>query len=230
MLNIFKKKINVLILVIFLYLSLSNISEFGNYTQKISSSDEQFNITYFDEKSVIVDEELNELLENSQRNELVKKESINRNDGENLDFAEYSNQSVTSDVIIDENDINLSLVPVYATMLFSGIPVPESKPIPEEAQYEKSVILSVKNKKSLNENLKKFLDKKEAEETFKQISQKIDYKTKENLKFFLDSDDNVIEISSFVDGMRQLNLRRNFNDDFVYYYVYITVLCYIIKL
>ena len=67
--------------------------------------------------------------------------------------------------------------------------------------------------------MKKFLDKKEAEETFKQITQKIDYKTKENLKFFLDSDDNVIEISSFVDGMRQLNLRRNFNDNFVFFYV-----------
>ena len=146
MFNIFKKKINALILVIFLYFSLSNISEFGNYTQKISSSDEKFNITYFDDKSVIIDEELNELLDNSQRNELVKKEGLNKNDGETLDFAEYSNQSIATDVIIDENDINLSLVPVYATMLFSGIPVPESKPIPEETQYEKSVILSVKTK------------------------------------------------------------------------------------
>ncbi len=219
MFNIFKKKINVLILLIFLYLSLSNISEFGNYTEKISSSDEKFNITYFDEKSSIIDQELNELLDNSQRNELVKKEIINKNSGENLDFAEYTYESIISDVVIDDNDINLSLVPVYATMLFSGIPVPESKPIPEETLYEKSVILSVKTKKSLSENLKKFLNKSEAEETFKQISQKIDYKTKENLKFFLDSDDNVIEISSFVDGMRQLNLRRNYNDNFVFFYV-----------
>ena len=45
MFNIFKKKINVLILLIFLYLSLNNISEFGNYTEKISSSDEKFNIS-----------------------------------------------------------------------------------------------------------------------------------------------------------------------------------------
>ena len=129
-----------------MYFSLSNIKEFGNYTQNISSSDEKFNITYFDENSAVINEEF---LDNSQRNELIRKEGLDENIDSTIDLAEYSNQSIVTDVIIDDNDINLSLVPVYATMLFSGIPVPESKPIPDETQYEKSVILSIKSKKTL---------------------------------------------------------------------------------
>ena len=69
MLNIFKKKINVLILLIFLYFSLSNIKEFGNYTQNISSSDEKFNITYFDENSAVINEEFLDNYDEEQETE-----------------------------------------------------------------------------------------------------------------------------------------------------------------
>ena len=51
------------------------------------------------------------------------------------------------------------------------------------------------------------------------MSNKINYSAKDNIKLFLDENENLIEISTFVDGLRQLNLRRNFNDDFIYFYV-----------
>ena len=50
---------------------------------------------------------------------------------ENLNIANYIDTDIASDIIIDEKNINLSLVPVYETMLFSGIPEPKIKPIPE---------------------------------------------------------------------------------------------------
>ena len=206
MIHLLKKKINILILLIFMYFSLNNISKFGNYVETISNPDDMLNITYFDD-------ELNEVSpvdqDYYQRTELIKKQKDS--DLKNIDYVEYTDQSIASDALIEENDLNQSLIPVYPTMLFSGVPIPESKPIPEEIQYQKSVFVSVKNKKSLKENLNKFLDEDESENAFNQISNEIDFKTKENLKFFLDEMDNVVEISSFVDGMRQLNLRRNFN-------------------
>ena len=63
---------------------------------------------------------------------------------------------IASDIIIDEKNINLSLVPVYETMLFSGIPEPKVKPIPKKPEYFKSIILSLKNKKMLLKNLETF--------------------------------------------------------------------------
>ena len=214
MIHLLKKKINILILLIFMYFSLNNISKFGNYVETISNPDDMLNITYFDD-------ELNEVSpvdqDYYQRTELIKKQKDS--DLKNIDYVEYTDQSIASDALIEENDLNQSLIPVYPTMLFSGVPIPESKPIPEEIQYQKSVFVSVKNKKSLKENLNKFLDEDESENAFNQISNEIDFKTKENLKFFLDEMDNVVEISSFVDGMRQLNLRRNYNYNFVFFYV-----------
>ena len=40
-------------------------------------------------------------------------------------------------------------VPVNETMLFSGIPDPEAKPIPDKLDHEKATTITVENKKSL---------------------------------------------------------------------------------
>ena len=53
--------------------------------------------------------------------------------------------------------MNLSLVPVNETMLFSGIPDPQSRPIPEKQAYFKATTITVQNKKSLKGGLAKFL-------------------------------------------------------------------------
>ena len=115
--------------------------------------------------------------------------------------------------------MNLSLVPVNETMLFSGIPDPQSRPIPEKQAYFKATTITVQNKKSLKAGLAKFLDKAEVNFVYDRVKNHLDYKVKENIKFFSDSNDKILEINTFAKDLEQMNLRRNFNDDFVFFFV-----------
>ena len=63
-------------------------------------------------------------------------------------MANYGNQENTVDFFIDEKNLDLLLVPVNETMLFSGFQ-PRSKPIPDKLDHEKATTITVKNKKSL---------------------------------------------------------------------------------
>ena len=47
-------------------------------------------------------------------------------------------------------------------MLFSGIPDPVARPIPEKPIHYKTTTITVKNKKILRQNLSKFLNKEDA--------------------------------------------------------------------
>ena len=200
--------------MIFLFVSISNIMEFGNYTEQMEKPEESFEISYFDDNYVTSRETIN-----MTRNKLTKKSNDTTEKNEQLiDYVEYTDEASVLD-IIPSDDADISLVPIYETMLFSGVPAPETKPVPEEIRYEKSVILSVKNKKVLKENLLKFLNKSEAKNIYSQISDKINLKAQENLKFYFNSDDEITEVSTYIDGLRQLNLRRNTNKNFVYFYV-----------
>ncbi|MFL2660847.1 MAG: M23 family metallopeptidase [Alphaproteobacteria bacterium] len=127
-------------------------------------------------------------------------------------------QTVT-DVFVDEKNLSLSLVPVQETMLFSGIPDPEAKPIPEKQEHFKATTITVKNKKALKKNLSKFLKPDEALLVFDRVKSHLDFKIDENIKFLSDKEDRVIEINTFAKNLVQLNLRRNFNEDFVFYFV-----------
>ena len=99
-------------------------------------------------------------------------------------------QSAT-DYFIDEKNMNLSLVPVNETMLFSGIPDPQSRPIPEKQAYFKATTITVQNKKSLKKGLAKFLDKEEVNFVYDRVKNHLDYKVKENIKFFSDNNDKI---------------------------------------
>ena len=211
--NFLKKKINIIILMVFLIVSISNIVEFGNYTEIIEKPEESFEISYFDDTYNIA-----QIPNNTERNKLTKKYNDVPEDKELVDYVEYNNDISIID-IISNDEVDSSLIPIYETMLFSGVPTPEVKPVPEEIRYDKSVILSVKNKKNLKENLLKFLDKTEAKNIYSQTNDKINFKAQENLKFYFNSDDEVTEVSTYIDGLRQLNLRRNTNKNFVYFYV-----------
>ena len=85
--------------------------------------------------------------------------------------------------------MNLSLVPLNETMLFSGIPDPQSRPIPEKQAYFKATTITVQNKKSLKGGLAKFLDKAEVNFVYDRVKNHLDYKVKENVKFFSNSND-----------------------------------------
>ena len=210
-----KKKINFIIILIFGYFSISNLSKFNNYDVLKSLNDQDF-IELSSELEGYDDLDA----ENDQKLKLTRKkksDSTNR-DFDDVEIAKYSDQDIASDYINDEANLNLSLIPIFETMLFSGIPNPKQKPIPESYDIFKSTAVTVKNKKSLKETLLKFLTKNDSQLVFDRVNGYIDYGVEENLKFLSDDNDKIIEINTFTKDYRQLNSRRNQNNDFVFYY------------
>ena len=148
------------------------------------------------------------------RFELVRKDEKEKED---LNLAYYLDTEVATDIVIDEKNINLSLIPIYETMLFSGIPEPKFRPIPEKPEYIKSVILSLKNKKMLQKNLENYIPENSIK-IFDDIKSYVDFSTEENITFHFDNNETVVEIKVFSKDYRNLNLRKNLNNNFVYFY------------
>ncbi len=210
-----RKKFNFIIIFIFGYFSIYNISKFNNYDSLKAVYDEDLT-EFIDELSF---NENNQNFDVDEKFKLTKKKGEEITDVSNqLEVAKYTDQDITSDYIVDDKNLNLSLIPIFETMLFSGIPNPKQKPIPDRDEIFKSTAVTVKNKKSLNLTLKKFLNKKESKLVFDRVNDFIDYNIEENLKLMSDESDNIIEINTYIKDYRQLNSRRNQNNDFVFYY------------
>ena len=208
------KKINTLILIVFIYVSVKNLLSFNDSEMEIVQQIDNYKTFLLENQ--FNDEKIDEIPQSLQKNrlELVKKED---NKKEDLNLAYYLDTEVASDIIIDEKNINLSLVPIYETMLFSGIPEPKFKPIPERPEYVKSIILSLKNKKMLQKNLENYLPNSSLE-TYKELKDYIDFGIEENITLHLDSNDDVVEIKIFSKDFRHLNLRKNLNKKFISFF------------
>ena len=208
------KKINTLILIVFVYVSVKNLLSFNDSEMEIVQQIDNYKTFLLENQ--FNDEKIDEIPQGLEKNrlELVKKED---NKKEDLNLAYYLDTEVASDIIIDENNINLSLVPIYETMLFSGIPEPKFKPIPERPEYVKSIILSLKNKKMLQKNLENYLPNSSLE-TYKELKDYIDFGIEENITLHLDSNDDVVEIKVFSKDFRHLNLRKNLNKKFISFF------------
>ena len=208
------KKINTLILIVFVYISVKNLLSFNDSEMEIVQQIDNYKTFLLENQ--FNDEKIDEIPQGFEKNrlELVKKED---NKKEDLNLAYYLDTEVASDIIIDEKNINLSLVPIYETMLFSGIPEPKFKPIPERPEYVKSIILSLKNKKMLQKNLENYLPNSSLE-TYKELKDYIDFGIEENITLHLDSNDDVVEIKVFSKDFRHLNLRKNLNKKFISFF------------
>ena len=208
------KKINTLILIVFVYVSVKNLLSFNDSEMEIVQQIDNYKTFLLENQ--FNDEKIDEIPQSLEKNrlELVKKED---NKKEDLNLAYYLDTEVASDIIIDENNINLSLVPIYETMLFSGIPEPKLRPTPERPEYVKSIILSLKNKKMLQKNLENYLPNSSLE-TYKELKDYIDFGIEENITLHLDSNDDVVEIKVFSKDFRHLNLRKNLNKKFISFF------------
>ena len=208
------KKINTLILIVFVYVSVKNLLSFNDSEMEIVQQIDNYKTFLLENQ--FNDEKIDEIPQGLEKNrlELVKKED---NKKEDLNLAYYLDTEVASDIIIDEKNINLSLVPIYETMLFSGVPEPKFKPIPERPEYVKSIILSLKNKKMLQKNLENYLPNSSLE-TYKELKDYIDFGIEENITLHLDSNDDVVEIKVFSKDFRHLNLRKNLNKKFISFF------------
>ncbi len=226
MVNFIKKKLSYIVIIFFVVFSIQNLSKFNDFDM-INLENDVDTSGFIQESEVSSSSTSNELLDKNyirlQKYELTKKssETINQfqEKSENLNIANYADPQSATDYFVDEKNMNLSLVPVNETMLFSGIPDPQSRPIPEKQNYFKATTITVKNKKSLKAGLSKFLDKTEVDFVYHRVKDHLDYKIKENIKFFSDNNDKILEINTFAKDLEQMNLRRNFNDDFVFFFV-----------
>ena len=113
------KKINTLILLVFVYVSVKNILSFKDSELEMVQKIDSYN-SFLLENEFNEDEFGTDKL-NSERNrfELVKKDE---NKKEDLNLAYYIDTEVATDIVIDEKNINLSLIPIYETMLFLVFP------------------------------------------------------------------------------------------------------------
>ncbi len=208
------KKFNTLILLVLVYVSVKNFSSFNDSEFEIVEELDNYNSFLLENEfndSETIDEKLNPEI---NRFELVKKQE---NKKEDLNLAYYLDTEVATDIVIDEQNINLSLIPTYETMLFSGIPEPKFRPIPDKPEYIKSVILSLKNKKMLQKNLENYAPNNFSV-IYEDIKDRIDFKIEENITFHFDNYENIVEIKVFSKDFRHLNLRKNLNNNFVSFY------------
>ena len=139
-----RKKINFIIIFIFGYFSIYHISKFNSYESLKAG---------FDEDLIELNESLpydndNQVISIDEKFKLTKKKDETNYVSKKLEVAKYTDQDISSDYIDDEKNLNLSLIPIFETMLFSGIPNPKQKPIPERDEIFKSTAVTVKNKKS----------------------------------------------------------------------------------
>lgn len=227
MIIFFKKKLSFIIIAFFIFFSIKNLSQFNDFGMIDSEESNEMPDLLDNSEGIVLSNERKKLLvDNSdkiQKYELTKKNSVNSDEfikpDENLNLANYSQSKNATDYYVDEKNLNLSLVPINETMLFSGIPNPEARPIPEKPIHFKATTISVKNKKFLKKSLSKFLNEEEVKIVHERVKNYLDYKIDENIKFLSDKDDKVLEINTFAKDLEQMNLRRNFNDDFVFYFV-----------
>ncbi len=225
MINVLKKKLSLFLITLFVVFSVKNLLEFNDFGMlNVPDEDALLNILENDQGTLEYNEEefFDQGLNKAKKFELTKKLQLTEDKSQisdTLDVANYGNQENTVDFFIDEKNLDLLLVPVNETMLFSGIPDPESKPIPDKLDHEKATTITVENKKSLKKNLSKFLKDEEVKIVYDRIKDYVDFKVEENIKFLFDDKDNIIEINTFAKNLEQMNLRRNFNNDFIFYFV-----------
>ncbi len=228
------KKFNSVLILFLVYISLKNISKFTDDDINMPSQDYSYSFSQDDlsawnsQNQEYIDFDINEEknletfdLESEIKQSLQKRFELKRKTGpsnESQNMANYIDTEVATDYVYDQSDVNLSLVPVEETILFSGIPEPKIKPIPLRPEYSKSVIISIKNKKMLLKNLENYINDSQFQFVYESLENNLNFKIEENLTFLMNEDDYVLEIQTFSKNYKNLNSRRDSNERFVFYY------------
>ena len=217
MYRLLKKNLNI-----FLLLFLMNVSYLGlkDFTRLESNQTLETELTSEEKKS-------NFSKNNDSNNKfLIKKQykdPVNNSNNEDLKIANYSNSDFFSDYNFSEMDLDLSLVPVSDKILFSGIPIPKSKPLPLIKEFSKHISYSVKSKKGLLiilENNK--FDLYQKQKIYELIIPDINFKVEDNLKFsfsVINGSETLSEITIFKNSLHEIRARRNEYGNFISQYV-----------
>ena len=216
------KKFNTIIVLFFLYVSLENLTKFNDDNIEMPTQDYEIDQVVEKKENLIIDDletsqietEINESLK--KRFDLLKKTQNSKPSSKNV--AYYSDTNVATDYVYDQEDANLNLVPVFETILFSGIPEPISKPVPNKPEYLKSIILSLKNKKMLSKNLENYVFKENFKAIFDVLKDSMNFNVDENLTLLLDENDIIVEIKTLSKNYQSLNLRKNTDSKYIFFY------------
>ncbi len=208
---ILKKNLNILILLFFLHLSYLGLENFISFDAQSSQQIYKENLT---EKS---QPQFDKKLVKKKVPETVLKHS------ETTRIANFKNNDFFSDSNFNDLNLDLTLVPITERILFSGIPVPKSKPLPEINNYTKHLTHSVTSE----EDLKKIVEKNSTdmyqyEKLMGLIKIDIDYAVKDNLKFSyskINGTESLTEISIFKNNLYEVNARVSEHGEIISQYV-----------
>ena len=139
---VIKKNFNIFILLFLLNISYFGLEDFISFESQ--KTDQQLEKSYSG---------INTPLENQKTNNQLIRKKVQENKIEDFKIANYESPDFFSDYNFNEIDMDLNLVPVSEKILFSGIPVPEAKPLPEITSFSKHISLSIDSKKLLEKVL-----------------------------------------------------------------------------
>ena len=208
-----KKNFNLFLLLFFIHISFVGLKKFTindiGYNESVISYDKDFSNKTKDEK-------IKQLIKKERKINDIQKEK-------KLEIVNYKNPDFFSDFNLDETTLNLSLIPVNEKILFSGVPIPKSKPFPEQEKFSKHLILSIKSRKELKLNLDDLIsDIHKKKEIFEIINHDINYKVRDNLKLSfsnINGTEQISQINIFKNNIHEINSRINEYGNFVSHYV-----------
>ena len=182
--KILKKKFNLILLLLIIKLFSDSLKEF-KVDELILTKEYENNYELKSNEVHNAHEDKSSKFALTKRKIQQKNKIIIKEKNENTKIANFRNPDFFSDAIIDDQTIGDTLIPVYEKILFSGIPIPESKPYPAKKNILRTEVLNIKSEKHLknilNDRLAYFLNYKDI---FRTISEDINYKAKNNLKLF----------------------------------------------
>tara|TARA_X000000950_G_scaffold274673_1_gene360077 strand:- start:55 stop:1575 length:1521 start_codon:yes stop_codon:yes gene_type:complete len=220
--KILRKNFNLILLLIIIKFFSDSLNEFiGNNTVLLSSYNNLQNIESVQNKGISDNSNKFAL---TKRKIKQKEEIVLEEKKENTRIASFRNPEFFSDTYIDEETLGQTLVPITEKILFSGIPIPESKPYPSKRDISRLEVLTVKSEKDLktvlNKRLVYFLN---YNEIFQIISTEINYKAKNNLKLFYTNqaynDEILSEFSVYKNKLFEVRSIINNHDRFVSQYI-----------
>ncbi len=217
MYRLVKKNFNILVLILLLNISYLGLKDFTSTETNIIL------------ETKLIKEEKNDAISKNiidNNKYLVKKQfknPISSTKIEDLKIANYSTSEFFSDYTLNEADLNLSLVPITEKILFSGIPIPKSKPLPLIQNFSKHISFSIRSRKELNSVLaNQNFDLYQKQKIFEIIVPDINLKVEDNLKFsfsIINGTETLSEITVFKNNLHEIKARRNEYGNFVSQYV-----------
>ena len=221
MFRLLKKNLNFIILLVILKVSSNSLNDF-------IKTDDELKLSLLEYKNN-ASENLDNTSENKEILKLIKKPKDKivievAPEKKEVKIANFRNPEFFSDSVIDDSLLEENLIPVFENVLFSGVPIPKSKPYPAKKNSTRFEVFNVKNLKNLDKILKERLNFiVNFNDVENLILNEINFTKNNNLKLFYskDSFDNEIlsEISIFKNNLFEVNATINEFDKFVSQYI-----------